>query len=533
MSIQYSPKFLIQWANRYHEESPFTEKVGALLSFAFLCFICSLWFDELILMFTLGILPIILITYSQFMRLELESSLELMQVKLESMPKVYRSFSAELSVLIQNPSVFNLSHLELSLRSPDGFSSIYLCNLPSHSQIEIKADLRHMHLKDGIIWGAKVRLLDSLGLVKAERYFVKECQSLVLPKYLASSTSALTHTSSDLHENESRLVLKKHYEGEFAELRPYQYFDPPNRIAWKASARRGNLLTKVYESSSEPRYLIAIDLNSLMQNPLPLGETRHALALDYVQQILKQLSHHDLAICVYDHRLLADLPLAPQSVTRQRWQKIEAYFAQALMHDCVLETQDEFWSMLSDYLLWIGADYEAEQQGLKQEPHFKPSLRLLNTINKSFMTQWLLDRNDLEDIPYLQDIGLDEVDRRLRLFCYQKGLFGTPYIARNLFDLSEGLSQVIQKAHHEQINHLIMVSHSHRLQSKADQAMINHYLASRGTLTWVQMAPLHAIPPPQLSALINKVNYVPIKFDSDKFNLNLKSSLQWRAPTSY
>ena len=198
------------------------------------------------------------------------------------------------------------------------------------------------------------------------------------------------------------------------------------------------------------------------------------------------------------------------------------------MHDCVLETQDEFWAMLSDYLVWIGADYEAEQQGLRQEPHFKPSLRLLNTMNKSFMIQWLLNREDLEDLPYFNEIGIDDIDRRLRLFCYQKGLFGTPYIARPLPDLSEGLSQVIQKAHDEKVSHLIMVSHSHRLQSKVDQGLINRYLTNHGIMTWIQI-PIHSSPP-QLSALINKINYIPIRFNSDKVSTNFSPSLKWRAP---
>ena len=52
-------------------------------------FLCSLWFNKLILMFILGMVPIILITYAHFTRLELESALELMRLDFEYPSQVY------------------------------------------------------------------------------------------------------------------------------------------------------------------------------------------------------------------------------------------------------------------------------------------------------------------------------------------------------------------------------------------------------------------------------------------------------------
>ncbi len=529
MSVQYNSKFLKQWANRYGSDSPFSEQATILLHFSCIIFLCAFFFDQAIFMFVLSILPILILGFSHLMRFELEIALESLEMSFKYDPQVYRDQSATLVILLTNPSNFDLNNIELSLRFPDGFSSTYLCTVSSESQLEIKAELHHLHLKAGIIWGAKIKVCDSLGLAQGERYFIKECQSSVLPKFLAAHNDYSQQNPSSMHylEQHQNSVFKKHLEGEFKELRQYQAFDTPNRIAWKASARRGKLLTKVYENSSEPRHLIAIDVHSFMQSALPLGETRLALALDYVQQILQQLSNQNIALCVYDHRLLADLPLAPQALTRQRWQQLESYFAQALMHDCVLETQDEFWDMLSEYLVWIGAEYQAEQAGLQQEPHFKPSLRLLNSMNKSFMAQWLADRKDLDKIPYLQEIGLDDIDRRLRLFCYQKGIFGTPYIARPLHAQSQGLKQVMQKARAEKINHLIILSHSHRLQSTADHEIINSYLKHQRSLTWVQIASLHQQRPHQLSAFINRINYIPIHFNSDKLDPKSNPMIKW------
>ena len=68
---------------------------------------------------------------------------------------------------------------------------------------------------------------------------------------------------------------------ELLDLRDYRTGDPPKTIAWKVSARRDRLITKVFENEVPIRCTLFVDVSSSVRVP-----TKQGTALQLFLQIL-------------------------------------------------------------------------------------------------------------------------------------------------------------------------------------------------------------------------------------------------------
>jgi uncharacterized protein (DUF58 family) len=527
MSVKYSHTLLSRWVNRAQWVSALTPRAELLILLSINLFFALALFPSLLLISCLSV-PIALLGYALLERAQLESVLEKIELDINLPNSIKRGEIAEVSITLKNPTSVSIQHLSLRLRLTNGQSPIIKRKLPAHQQGVIKGELLCNHLNDGMIWGCEVLAEDHFGLITAERHFLREHRITVIPQASISlpQPSTLLSTNKSTSSKENNVNRIRGHEGDFVELRSYQPSDHIRRIAWRASARRGKLLTQVFENTFERKYILALDLNPLMRARL-LTEHRSDLAIDLLHHELNRLKGAQVGVIVFDHRILAHLPIASQSQTRQRFHKIERYLARPLMFDCVAETQDELWDRLSNYLTWIGKDYEAHQRGLDREPHLSPSLRLKDTLNKEFMSQWLLEQEDLQPLSYLEGIGMNDIDQRLRQFCYDVGITSTPCLPRPLHQMNHGLSQLMTLAKNEEATDLSIISHSHRLQSNADLSLLKAWVNDRRALTWIQTACVQPQLPKILSPLASSITYTPILLTSDRIDRPRSSGLHW------
>lgn len=448
--------------------------------------------------------------YAYLERLRLEWVLERLEIQLVMGEGVRRGQSIEVKLKIINPTRIDIRRFSLNLKLPSLVSSTLSRELPAHHQLDLSCLLRCDHLNSGHLWGLELSICDSLGLMTAIRrdYVPRKANvhsHLGGYRVLKSMTSHQESRSAMLRIEKQKRGL----DGDFVELREYQASDPLNHIAWKPSARRGKLLTRVFEHPRERKFLIAVDVNPLMRTPL-FEDSRCALALDRLSTELFALSGEQVGVVVFDHRVLSHIPVTPQRFTIRRAREIIPLLAQPLFYDSVAETQDELWERLSDYVRWSGESRLNSGQRLISEPIMSSSLRLRHSFSIDQLKQWLEERGDPEDIPYLGSLGEDRHDHLLRYLCYQVGISMTSPLPRSSQALHQGLSDIIKIVREERVTDLIIISHSQRLQQRADLTLLRQWMGQERRLKWVQVGCIHPRLPKPLSLLKPHLTYEPI-----------------------
>ncbi len=135
----------------------------------------------------------------------------------------------------------------------------YLVTAPT-TEVKLKYTAKVLAAGTTCFPGVFVRFRDPAGLFLIERFFESPASVTCLPGYDARSTmQASVKRLNSLPQHGIHRVQRAGLGSELLELREYQSGDPPKSIAWKISARRGQLMTRQYESEVPVRVTLFVD----------------------------------------------------------------------------------------------------------------------------------------------------------------------------------------------------------------------------------------------------------------------------------
>lgn len=113
-----------------------------------------------------------------------------------------------------------------------------------------------------VFWGLRVELRDVHGFFHAYIFVRAKMEMLVLPALLDDSDpSAAVKKRNHLPTQGMHRFRRAGAGSELLELRDYLPGDPPRTVAWKVSARRDKLMTKLYESEVPIRCRLFLDVS--------------------------------------------------------------------------------------------------------------------------------------------------------------------------------------------------------------------------------------------------------------------------------
>jgi uncharacterized protein (DUF58 family) len=141
--------------------------------------------------------------------------------------------------------------------------------VPPGQQVEVMTMVRPLACGYQVLHGAVLVLGDVLGLFDVEAYFPNPIAVKVFPRALPAigrsrPAGAAPHEQVGLHQQRRRGLA-----GELRELREHAHGDPFKFIAWKATARRGKLMTRDLETEIVATHVLVIDVGTAMRGPVP------------------------------------------------------------------------------------------------------------------------------------------------------------------------------------------------------------------------------------------------------------------------
>ena len=492
------------------DESQVKSKTSAIILLIFFLFVAQTFFSQLTI-FSCLIASSALLSFCLLDRLRLEWALSQLIVEFSVQEEVKRGDEAELNLVIKNPSPVSMGWVRVTIRFAEGMGSPLSRYLPSHHQLVCRGALRCSQLSSGHIWGVELCAEGLFGLAHVSRRELRHCKVRVLTRKV--NTLAFGDQKSEklhVHHHDPQAFRDqrktKGGDDDFAELREYIPSDSIHHVAWRPSAKRGSLLTRVFEQQHERRYLIAIDLNPLMRI-MCFNERRIDLAIDWLCQELKRLTGEYVGILSFDHRIVSELPIDREYLTSQRLRGILPILAQPVFEDEVAETHDELWERLSEYLQWTGLLYPHQRTRLDFESSLSPSLRLQTSLSIQEMAQWLEENVSQEDLPFLGSFDSEVNEHRLRRFCSEIGVRMTPKLPRTSLELHHGLSEVFRIARRSKATDLIVISHSQRIEPSKDLPLFSEWMNERRELSWIQAGSVTAKRPSALVKLGVRLSY--------------------------
>ena len=124
-----------------------------------------------------------------------------------------------------------------------------------------------------VLHGAALTFGDALGLFDIEAFFPNPIAIKVFPRTVALRGAPARAVGGALHEQVGlHHVRRRGLSGELRELREHSHGDPFKFIAWKATARRGQLMVRDLENEIVTTHIVMLDVGAGMRSG-PLGRT--------------------------------------------------------------------------------------------------------------------------------------------------------------------------------------------------------------------------------------------------------------------
>ena len=160
-----------------------------------------------------------------------------------------------------------------------------------------------------MLHGAALTFGDALGLFDIEAFFPNPIAVKVFPRASLIRGQPVRAVGGALHEQVGlHHVRRRGLSGELRELREHSHGDPFKFIAWKATARRGQLMVRDLENEIVTTHMIVLDVGAGMRSG-PLGRTPLDWAGDSTASLAKSaLGNSDrIGFVAYDTRVVAEL----------------------------------------------------------------------------------------------------------------------------------------------------------------------------------------------------------------------------------
>lgn len=292
-----------------------------------------------------------------------------------------------------------------------------------------------------VLQGLSVTVAGSLDLFKAALYFPNPVATTVWPAPKPAPGRKMVQRGSLLTaEGRGRLRRRGPQGTEFRELRKWLPGDPFRSIAWKASARRNELLVRLTETEPTIRRWLVIDASGTMRDGPP-GDRRLDVALSIAtQQVMEGIrADETIGLMSVDGRITQQE--APGRGPRQQAQLLSTLVDLADMNDPDLTAADEddVLAIVGRYLLGqYGYDYSSGPSAWNRKG-------ILAQVRKS----------DLDGTPHHRTTA--SADEALRSYCRHRGI-AIPYRQAPLPGMKEkALGSAIERAAHDREAAAIMV----------------------------------------------------------------------------
>ena len=278
------------------------------------------------------------------------------------------------SLVIQNSTARSWADTRLRLYN----SSSLTCeqpeqcvDLPNNQATTHTYMLSAARVGPAAIYGADTVIPGPLALFQIHLYVPFQASVAVLPA-ASSRDRHGSHPTSLMatHRPSSGGTSKRTGTGyDLRELREYQSGDAVNHIAWKASARRGKLISRVFEAETTASTYILIDSSPTMR----AGAVGKA-PLDDAINLAAELAHRCLigrgkvGLCSFDHAVLGFTRATQGSLARLHI-RAHLFELNAVVHEFFTNTsKDKLYDVVGSYLLsQEGIDY-------RLPAHFRPEL---------------------------------------------------------------------------------------------------------------------------------------------------------------
>lgn len=409
-----------------------------------------------------------------------------------------RGQQLEVILILKNPHSFSLVGLQIQLRAQEGLSHPLYFNLLPHERLKIPVTLEGRDIGDVFLWGIELSWSGPL-----HTYQLLIQRSLPL-KYHVTPNLAIgrsLYLQAATAQGDGRGKRERTPEGNFQELRAYQKGDELKRVAWRASAKSGKLLSKVYEEPRQRRVLIALDVGPTMRALLPSGERALTYAIEVAYSEITRARDTEVGLVLFDHRLIGEL--SPSAQPSSYYAQLLQYAAQVYESDCLELDQQHLIALLGEYLYFSGID-SARLGGFE---HIRSGVDQLILGNEYWSEA--IDHHINEAILSTYDYprGLSSHHWRTRYLsaCLMFGLH-LPYRQSSRYGSTAAVFHaLIKKSQAWGITELLILSHADRLEVANDLFPLRSWAKRGGQLTWCDFATPLQNPQelPDLPKLIN------------------------------
>lgn len=177
-------------------------------------------------------------------------------------------------------------------------------------QVEVVVSVTARAMGHHVFHGAALTLGEALGLFEIEAYFPNPIAIRVFPRALPSRGAAVRAVGGALHEQIGlHHVRRRGQAGELRELRQHSHGDPFKLIAWKATAKRGQLMVRDLETEIVSSVVVMLDAGASMRSGAP-----GSAPLDYACDAIASLSKATLTagdrfgLVGFDTRPIVEVP---------------------------------------------------------------------------------------------------------------------------------------------------------------------------------------------------------------------------------
>jgi uncharacterized protein (DUF58 family) len=195
-----------------------------------------------------------------------------------------------------------------------GASNLVIDEKPSATvkrgmQVEVTTTVKPLAAGYHVLHGAALSFGDALGLFDIEAYFPNPIAVKVFPRTMALRGQPMRAIGGALHEQVGmHHVRRRGLSGELRELREHSHGDPFKFIAWKATAKRGQLMVRDLENEIVTTHVVMLDVGAGMRSGTP-GRTPLDWACDATAAVAKAAinSSDRVGLVCYDTRPIVEL----------------------------------------------------------------------------------------------------------------------------------------------------------------------------------------------------------------------------------
>jgi len=176
-------------------------------------------------------------------------------------------------------------------------------------QVEVTTTIKPLAAGHQVLHGAALTFGDALGLFDIEAFFPNPIAVKVFPRMIAVRGQPVRAVGGALHEQVGQHhVRRRGLSGELRELREHSHGDPFKFIAWKATARRSQLMVRDLENEIVTTHIAMVDIGGGMRSGAT-GRTPLDWASDSVAALAKAaISNGDrIGMVAFDTRAVVEL----------------------------------------------------------------------------------------------------------------------------------------------------------------------------------------------------------------------------------